>query len=134
MFLTDCDQNFVASTGTVSSPNYPSTPSESNIVCRYRIRAPVDKRIQITFLSNQNVQSGHQCYYAGGLRIFEGNNPDLDLDVPNAQFCNSRLDNSKKYVSNRNAVVLVYTNKYTGYSFRFRLVYRFITGITMHNQ
>ena len=125
--FADCDKTFTVSGGQISSHNFPSYPSAENTVCRYKITAPPGNRIQFDFLPHSQITENYGCYY-GSLRVFEGENPDLVLDAPSTQFCNSRSTFHKVYLSKGNSLILIHANKYGYNGFRFKLKYRFISG------
>ena len=127
LIFAGCDQNFTASVGEISSPNFPSNPPIQNIICRYRILAPNDKRIQLSFLAHPDITDSSGCG-SSSLLVFENQNPNLALDVPSAQYCNSRLACYKTYLSNETSLLLVYTSLYSGNAFRFTLTYKVISG------
>ena len=127
-YFIDCDRTFTASTGEISSPNFPSYPYQQRMVCRYRITASAGQQIQFYFLPHPQVTDNYGCYY-GSLRVFEHVNPDLVLDAPSAYYCRSIEASHKAYLSNGSSLVLVYASKSQPYFyFRFKLQYRMISG------
>ena len=125
--ISDCDYNFTASNGQISSPNFPSYPTSRDVFCRYRIMAPNGKRIHLYFPPNQLINDTSGCYY-GSLRLYEGRAPDLRIDTPRAQYCKSRMTCHKSFLSNGNSLLLVYASGSHYNFFRFMLRYKFTSG------
>ena len=126
-YFADCDENSTQSFGHISSHNFLSHPISQNVVCRYKLTAPVGKLIQITFLSHPDLTSSDDCYH-GSLRIYEDEEHDTALDTPAVQYCSSRKACHKTYLSNGGSLLLIYTSTYSYVPFMFKLVYRHISG------
>ena len=128
LFVSGCDQNLTASIGEIQSPNFPSpSSSHTKTVCKYKIKAPVGRRIQLNFHSHPLLLPDYSCY-SGNLSIFEGDSPDLTLSTPAEKYCGSRSTCHKLYLSKGNSLLLVYNSSYGYTSFRFKLRYRFTLG------
>eukprot|EP00795_Rhopilema_esculentum_P008766 gene8766-14791_t len=127
--LFDCDFNFVATSGEISSPEFPYPPSQDSIRCQYMITALEGKHIQLQFLEILPTDSYRAAgCLSGGLKIYELWQGKWSRT---AYYCFGNKGIYIPYVSRQSNVRLVYRARNRRTAFKFKLRFKVLEGLKM---